>query len=153
MQSLKGLERLSLREIDVPQLLKTIDISTPIGLRDRALIELLIGTSASISIAIGVKVEDYFWRERRRWVRLQANGNQKEIPVNEPLKTYIDEYIAAAGILDEKGSSLFRAAGRINGQLGTRQVRHADVLRMIRRRRVLARTGRCLNPARPCSEQ
>src|SRR3954451_1877672 len=42
------------------QLLASIDVSTMVGLRDRALIGLLIYTFARVSAAIGMNVEDYY---------------------------------------------------------------------------------------------
>jgi site-specific recombinase XerC len=40
------------------QLLDSIDVSTPIGLRDRALIALMVFSFARIGAALGMKVED-----------------------------------------------------------------------------------------------
>ena len=51
-------------------LLESIDVSTLVGLRDRALIALLIYTFARVSPAIGMNVEDYYVQARRSWVRL-----------------------------------------------------------------------------------
>src|SRR5947209_1212291 len=56
------------------QLLASIDVSTPVGLRDRALIGLLIYTFARVSAAIGMNVEDYYVQGRRSWVRLHEKA-------------------------------------------------------------------------------
>ena len=55
-------------------LLESIDCSTPVGLRDRALIALLIYTFARVSAAIGMNVEDYYIQGRRSWVRLHEKA-------------------------------------------------------------------------------
>src|SRR2546421_9789113 len=51
-------------------LLESIDCATPVGLRDRALIALLIYTFARVSAAIAMNVEDYYVQGRRSWVRV-----------------------------------------------------------------------------------
>jgi site-specific recombinase XerC len=130
----KHRRRSTLQDVDVAQLLRNFDVTTAIDLRDRALIALLNKAAAGVTAITRIKVGDYFWRGGHRWVRLHSNGSQQDLLVHEPLKSYIDEYIAAAGLYDDGNAALFRSAGQINGQLGIRQIRYADVLRMIRRR-------------------
>jgi site-specific recombinase XerC len=56
------------------QLLDSIDVTTQIGLRDRALIGLMVYSFARIGAAIGMKVEDVFVQRRRLWVRPYEKG-------------------------------------------------------------------------------
>jgi len=56
------------------QLLDAIDISTPAGLRDRALIGLMVFSFARVGAALGMKVEDVYIQNRRLWVRLHEKG-------------------------------------------------------------------------------
>src|SRR5207248_5886492 len=92
-------------------LLESIDCSTPVGLRDRALIALLIYTFARVSAAIGMNVEDYYVQGRRSWVRLHEKGGKRhDMPAHHLLETYMDEYIAEAGMAEDKASPLFRTA-------------------------------------------
>src|SRR6266851_612148 len=56
------------------QLIESIDVSTPVGLRDRALIALLIYTFARVSAAIGMNVEDYYVQGRRSWSGCMRKG-------------------------------------------------------------------------------
>ena len=117
------------------QLIESIDVSTPVGLRDRALIALLIYTFARVSAAIGINVEDYYVQGRRSWVRLhEKGGKQHEMPAHHLLETYIDEYVDATGIEDDKSSPLFRTALGRTGRLTDRRLGRTDVLRMIWRR-------------------
>ena len=46
-------------------LLASINTTTLIGLRDRALIGLMGYTSARVGAAVGIKVEDYYIQKRR----------------------------------------------------------------------------------------
>src|SRR5580700_8384975 len=52
------------------RVLDAIDVSTHAGLRDRALIALMVFSFARIGAAIAMKVGDVFVRDRRLWVRL-----------------------------------------------------------------------------------
>ncbi len=51
------------------QLIDVIDTTTVIGLRDRALIGLMVYSFARIGAAIGMRVEDVYTQNRRLWVR------------------------------------------------------------------------------------
>src|SRR5208337_4521007 len=58
------------------QLLDAIDTTTVIGLRDRALIGLMVYSFARIGAAIGMRVEDVYTQNRRLWVRLHEKGGK-----------------------------------------------------------------------------
>jgi integrase len=58
------------------QLIDAIDTSTVIGLRDRALIGLMVYSFARIGAAIGMRVEDVYLQNRRLWVRLHEKGGK-----------------------------------------------------------------------------
>jgi integrase/recombinase XerD len=82
-----------------------------------------------------MNVEDYYVQGRRSWVRLhEKGGKQLEMPAHHLLETYIDEYIAAAGIDGDKASPLFRSAAGKTGKLTERGMHRTDALRMIWRR-------------------
>ena len=57
-------------------LVDSIGIATPSGLRDRALIGLMVFSFARIGAALGMKVEDVFTRNRWLWVRLREKGGK-----------------------------------------------------------------------------
>src|SRR3954452_21969511 len=117
------------------QLLASIDVSTPVGLRDRALIGLLIYTFARVSAAIGMNVEDYYVQGRRSWVRLhEKGGKQHDMPAHHLLETYMDAYLTETGIASEKDTPLFRTALGKTGKLSERRMTRTDALRMVWRR-------------------
>jgi integrase len=67
-------------------LLDSIDTSSVMGLRDRALIALMAYTFAHVGAALAMKVEDYFIQERRGWVRLYEKGGKRhEVPAHHNL--------------------------------------------------------------------
>jgi site-specific recombinase XerC len=80
------------------QLIDAINTSTVIGLRDRALVGLMVYSFARIGAAIGMRVEDVYPQNRRLWVRLhKKGGKQHAMPCHHNLETYLHVYIAGAG--------------------------------------------------------
>jgi site-specific recombinase XerD len=85
------------------QLLDSIDTSSVVGLRDRALIALMVFTFARVGAAIGMNVEDWYFQNRRWWARLQEKGGkQHEMPAHHSLEEYMVAYIEAAVLSEEK---------------------------------------------------
>jgi len=83
-----------------------------VGLRDRAPIAVMVYSFAGINAVLEMKVQDYFVQGRRGWVRLhEKGGKEHEVPCHHNLETYLDEYIAAAGIKTKIGHHTFRATG------------------------------------------
>src|SRR3954453_12947358 len=56
------------------ELLDAIETDMLIGLRDRALIGLMVYTFARVGAALKMRVEDYFVQGRRGWVRLHKKA-------------------------------------------------------------------------------
>jgi site-specific recombinase XerD len=124
---------------EMRDLFKTIDASTLIGLRDRALIALMSYSFARVGAAVSMRVEDYFVKGRRSWIRLhEKGGKEHEMPAHHCLEAYLDAYIEAAGIADAKKEPLFRSANRRTGQLTVNPLRSADAWAMVRRRATAA---------------
>ena len=53
-----------------------IDVTAPVGLRDRALIGLTIFTFARVGAVISMRIEDVYVQSRRTWVQLQEKGGK-----------------------------------------------------------------------------
>jgi site-specific recombinase XerD len=124
------------------QLLDSIDTSTLIGLRDRALIALMCYSFARVSAVVGMNVEDYYQQGKRSWIRLHEKGGKfHEVPAHHNAEAYLDEYIAASAIADDRKAALFRSSlGRIN-RLSNQRMTRTDVLRMVKRRAIATGTG------------
>jgi site-specific recombinase XerD len=113
--------------------LDAIPIDSVIGLRDRALIGVMVYTFARVNAVIGMKVKDYYTQGRRGWVRLhEKGGKEHDVPCHHSLENLLDEYLAAAGIAGDANGPLFRTAGRKTGQ--AQAMWQQDVYRMIQRR-------------------
>jgi site-specific recombinase XerD len=116
-------------------LLDAIDDGSVLGLRDRALIALMVFTFARIGAAVGMKVEDYFIQGRRGWVRLHEKGGKRhDVPANHKLDEYLEAYISGAMIGSDPKGFLFRTAKGRAGELSETPMRQADAYRMIRKR-------------------
>jgi site-specific recombinase XerD len=116
-------------------LLDAIDTSSTVGLRDRALIALMVYTFARVGAVIKMKVEDVYVQGRRTWVRLQEKGGKRhEMPCHHNLEDYLQAYLDGAGIDADTKGYLFRTARGRTQELTENPMSQADVYRMIRRR-------------------
>lgn len=116
-------------------LLDAIDTSRLVGLRDRALVALLVYTFARVGAAVKMRGQDIYTQGRRTWVRLHEKGGKRhEMPCHHKLEAFLEEYIMAAGLADDPKSWLFHTTEGQSGTLTERPMSQTDVYRMIRRR-------------------
>ena len=120
------------------QLLDSINVETIVGLRDRAVIGLMCYSFGRVSAMVSMKVEDYYQSGKRWWVRLHEKGGKRhELPAHHNAEAYLDAYLQAAGIRDEKTGPLFRSVDK-KRQLTLLPMTRVDVFRMIKRRALAA---------------
>ena len=116
------------------RLIDAIDVRTIVGLRDRALIALMVYTFARIGAALTMQVEDVYIQGRRTWVRLHEKGGKLHaMPCHHNLDEYLHAYMKAAQLTESK-SPLFRTMQGRTGQLSGQRMTQPDAYRMIRRR-------------------
>ncbi len=121
------------------QLLDSIDVTTPIGLRDRALIGLMVYSFGRIGAALAMTVEDVFTQNRRLWVRLHEKGGKEHaMPCHHNLEEYLIAYMDGCGLRGDPKGSLFRTIGRGTGQLTATPLPQANAFAMVQRRAVRA---------------
>lgn len=121
------------------QLLDSIDVSTPAGLRDRALIALMVFSFARIGAALSMRVEDVYTQNRRLWVLLkEKGGKQHAMPCHHSLEAYLHAYLSETGIETDPKGPLFRTIGRGTRQLSTTRLPQANAHSMVRRRALAA---------------
>ena len=119
-------------------LLDSIDVSTPAGLRDRALIALMVYSFARIGAALRMRVEDAYTQNRRLWVRLHEKGGKRhEMPCHHSLEAYLHAYIDGCGLGDDPKGPLFRTLGR-DRQLTESPLPRDNAYQMVRRRAAAA---------------
>jgi site-specific recombinase XerD len=120
-------------------LLDSISLSSPVGLRDRALIALMVYSFARIGAALKMRIEDVYTQNRRTWVRLHEKGGKRhEMPCHHNLEAYLHAYIDGAGIIADKKAYLFRTARGRTDELTSEPMTQSDAWRMIRRRAIAA---------------
>jgi site-specific recombinase XerD len=116
-------------------LLDSIDVASIAGLRDRALIGLMVYSFARIGAALGMAVEDVFTQNRRLWVRLREKGGKRHaMPCHHNLEEYLIAYLDGAGLRGDPKGPLFRTIGRGTSKLTRTVLPQANAYAMIRRR-------------------
>jgi integrase/recombinase XerD len=122
-------------EISVKQarsLLKSVDVSNLVGLRDRALIAVLIYTAARVGAVAKLTLKNLKHDGTQYALRFsEKGGKSREIPVRHDLEQFLLDYIAAAKISE---GPLFRTALRRTKQLTTKSMSGIDICRMMKRR-------------------
>jgi site-specific recombinase XerD len=124
-----------LSEEEARQLLTRIDVSNVVGLRDRALIAICLYSFARIEAALSMKVGDYYPQGKRWWLRLHEKGGKiHDMPAHHKLEEYLDKYIEAAGLENQKNTPLFRSAVGRTKTLSEKKMTRFAALKMVQRR-------------------
>jgi site-specific recombinase XerD len=124
-----------LSEDEARDLLKSIDTSNLVGLRDRALIAVCLYSFARIEAALGMDVGDYYPQGKRWWFRLhEKGGKHHEMPAHHKAEEFIDAYLDAADFWEKKHEPIFRAAIGKTKKLGPKRMSRHAALKMIQRR-------------------
>jgi len=105
-----------------------------IGVRDRALIGVMVYSFARVGATVTMRVGDYFQHRKRLWLRLHEKGGKRhEVPCHPSLEVYLDAYIKAAGIAGDNKGRLFRSMHK-GDKLTDKPMTRFDVFQMIKRR-------------------
>ena len=121
------------------QLLDSIDTTTLNGLRDRALIGVMVFSFARISAVVGMKVEDYYQSGKRWWLRLHEKGGKlHEVPAHHSAEEYLDAYLQASHVGEVPKAPLFRSTQGKSGRISSSGLSRVDAFRMIKRRALRA---------------
>ena len=117
-------------------LLDGIDVSTVVGLRDRAFLGVLVYSFARVSAAVSLRVADYYTQGPRSFFRLHEKGGRYNVvPAHHTAQAYVDAYLEATRIGDDRRGPLFRSCepGRRDA-LQDRAMSRLSALKMIKRR-------------------
>ena len=116
----------------VRTLLKSIDVSNPVGLRDRAILAVLVYTAARVGAVAKLTLKSLKHDGTQYSLRFsEKGGKSREIPVRHDLERYLREYIEAAQITEGR---LFRTAYRKTKTLTKNAMTGIDICRMMKRR-------------------
>ena len=120
------------------RLLAAIDTGTLAGLRDRALVSVMLYSFARVSAVIGMRRQDYFRQERQGWLRLHEKGGKRhDVPAHHRAAEALDKYVEAAE-LEEPKATLFQSVEPAGRPLTGRALSRRLVLAMIKRRAAAA---------------
>lgn len=81
---------LSVKEVD--EIMDSVDLSTPQGLRDRAILEVLYGCGLRVSEACGLRISQIYAKDG--FVRIVGKGDKERlVPIGEMALAAIDAYL------------------------------------------------------------
>jgi len=117
---------------DARTLFESIDAVTVSGLRDRALLGVMVYSFARIGAALSMDVEDYYQAGRRMIFRLREKGGKMhEMPAHHTAIEYMDAYLASLGA---ENGPLFRSINRKKDGFTERRLHRREALAMVKRR-------------------
>ena len=118
------------------QLLRSIDTTHVVGLRDRAIIGILIYTAARVGAIAKLSRRNFYDSGDQYCLRFtEKRGKSRELPVRHDLRGYVLEYIAAGRLeFSEPTSPMFRTTIRRTRYLTQNGMTAGDIGRMLKRR-------------------
>jgi len=126
-------------EIGIEQarkLLRSIDVGTVVGLRDRSAIAIMIYTAARVGAVAKLTLKN-FDHDGIQWTLrfAEKGGKSREIPVRHDLEQFLLGYLEAAGLKEQpKDAPLFRTTVRRTKILTSNAMTAVDMCRMVKRR-------------------
>lgn len=124
-----------LTEEEARHLFERIDTAHVVGLRDRALIAVMVYGFARVGAVVGMAVEDYYPQGKRWWFRFHEKGGKlHELPTHHKAEEFLDAYLDAVPFREAKKSPLFRTAIGKTKMLSETRMTRRDVYRMVQRR-------------------
>src|ERR1017187_6017060 len=126
-------------EIPIDQarkLLASIDTSHVVGLRDRAILAVLVYTGSRRGAVAKLKRGNFYDAGQQWMIHFgEKGGKSREIPVRHDLGKMIVEYLDAAGLNDApKDTPLFQSVLRKQRRLTGKAIHGDDIYRMMKRR-------------------
>jgi site-specific recombinase XerD len=112
-------------------LLKSIAVADPVGLRDRAVLAVLIYTAARVGAVAKLTMKNFVNDGSQYTLRFaEKGGKSREIPVRHDLEQFLLAYVQAANITE---GPLFRTANRKSRTLTRNPMTGIDICRMMKR--------------------
>jgi integrase/recombinase XerD len=113
-------------------LLRAIEVSNVVGLRDRAVLAVLVYTAARVGAVARLTIKNLVHDGSQYTLRFsEKGGKSREIPVRHDLEQILLGYLQAAGITE---GPLFCTANRKTKTLNKNAMSGIDVCRMMKRR-------------------
>ncbi len=117
---------------EAKQLFASIDISRPAGLRDRAIIGVMVYTFARISAVCALDVPDYYQVGKKMMFRFKEKGGRhQEMPAHHTLIEYLEAYLR---ITNQEKGPLFRSIKKDRTGFNDKRLHRHEALAMVKRR-------------------
>ena len=128
-------DTLSVAEVD--RILNVIDTSSGIGVRDRAMLELLYSCGLRVSELINVRMDDFFFEES--FIRVCGKGNkQRMVPICETAISYITRYINTTRANTDSEYIFINKSGK--------RLSRVEVFKRVKIYTSLAGINKCIHP-------
>ena len=120
------------------KLLASIDTGALAGLRDQALLSVMLYSFAPVSAMSGMRRQDCFGQGSRGWLRLHEKGGKcHDVSAHHRAAAALDAYVEASG-LEEPKAALFQTVDPAGRRLTGPALDRRLVLAMIKRRAAAA---------------
>jgi site-specific recombinase XerD len=125
-----------LEKDEAKALLASIDPSTAIGARDRALIAVMLFSYARIGAVLRMKVRDYrgAGTPRAAFLLHEKNGKEHVVPAHHLAAEYLDAYLTLAELGHHPEAPLWQNAPGHGGKLSGKALSERGALGMVKRR-------------------
>jgi site-specific recombinase XerD len=119
----------------VRELLSSLDLSHPVGLRDRAMLGVLIYTAARRGAVARLRLKD-LRHDGTQWALhfTEKNAKSKDIPIRHDLQEWILAYLASAELQPGEDGPLFLSASGKTARFTDSGLVGNDIYRMVKRR-------------------
>lgn len=115
--------------------------TTIVGLRDRALFSVMLYSFARVSAVLATRVEDYYKKSGRGWLRLHEKGGRfHEVPLHHLADEALTTYLTAAAITDKK-APIFQATDPMTGRVADRVMSRASALERVKHAATVTELG------------
>lgn len=129
---------LSVEEVDA--IMKSVNTSSPGGLRDRAILEILYGCGLRVSEACSLRISDIFMEEG--FLRVIGKGDkQRLVPMGEMARDALSDYLAARPRAATAKDSDIVFLNRFGARMS-----RVSVFNIVRRQALLAGISKTISP-------
>lgn len=91
---------------EIEDIIAAVDLSDPLGHRNKAILETLYSCGLRVSELVNLKISDLFFEES--FIRVKGKGNKERlVPVGEPAKEAISQYLRQSSRAFREEDTLF----------------------------------------------
>lgn len=129
-----------LDENEMRELLESLDTGKLSDLRDRTILGLMAYSFARVSALTKMQVKDFYQQGSKFWFILHEKGGKRnKVPAHHIAAEFVEQYIIATDIKDERNTPLFRSLSHRGNAITDRVIDRKNVFHMIHRK--IGKTG------------